>query len=366
MNILYDHQFFPVLRFSGISRYHYELASYLASLPGCDVSLYMGWHISEFEFDTVKKAARRFFGMKRPAFPGSERIFSHINTLGLSLFAGLAHADIYHQTYYSFFLPRFRGKRVVTVHDLIYFLFPQYFQDNDRMRAQTEKSVAAAHGIIAVSEHTKKDLVRILNVPEDRVQVIYEANSLTGAPGAKNPMGGPYILYVGQRFHWKNFITLLRAYAGSPQLNRNYRLVCFGGSEWTPEEKTVLESQDLHSRVMRTRGPDELLATFYSHAAALVYPSLYEGFGLPVLEAMHYGCPVVASTGGSIPEIAGDAALFFDPQNVSMLQQRLLECVDNKEQRQELSRKGREREATFSWKKCADQTYGFYTRLLKR
>ena len=248
---------------------------------------------------------------------------------------------------------------------MIYFLFPQCFDEKDKIRGHTRKSVEMADGIIAISENSKNDLMRILNVPAEKIRVIYLANSLTNIPDPENPVKSPYILFVGQRFHWKNFITLLRAYAHSQMLHENYKLVCFGGWEWTQEEKEILNRPELQNRIVKTSGPDELLATFYSHASAFIYPSLYEGFGLPILEAMHYGCPVVASNAGSIPEIAGDAVLYFEPENIEMLQNQIVKCLDDSKLRDDLSQRGIRQEAKYSWQKCADETYAFYSHILQ-
>jgi glycosyltransferase involved in cell wall biosynthesis len=365
MNILFDHQFFPILRFSGITRYHYELARYLVKQPDCDVSLFMGWHINEFAFHELASETKHFFGMKRPSFRGGDKVYSRLNKIGLSLFSFLCKADLYHQTYYTFLLPNFKGKRVLTLHDMIYFLFPECFDKNDRIRDETRKSVEMAAGIITVSENSKKDIIEILHVPENKIQVTYEANSLSCPPLPENPIKRPYILYVGQRFHWKNFILLLNVYCRSELLNKNFDLVCFGGWDWTESEKEMIARFSLQDRVHKNSGPDELLATYYAHASALVYPSLYEGFGLPVLEAMHYGCPVVASNRASIPEIGGDAALYFDPADAEMLEHVLIKVLNSEDIRKDLSQKGPMREAMFSWRKCGEKTYDFYQRILQ-
>jgi len=364
MNILYDHQFFPTLRFSGITRYHYELAKYLVKQRDCDISIFMGWHINEFAFDLIAKEAKHFFGMRRPPIPGTERLWSFLSKHGLSIFSLLHKADIYHQTYYSYLLPNFEGKRILTVHDMIYFLFPQYFDKSDKTREHTRKSVEMADGIIAVSENSKKDLMRILNVPEHKIKVIYEANSLANIPSPGNPVKCPYILYVGQRFHWKNFVILLNVFTHSVTLNKNFKLVCFGGWDWTKSEKEIISKFSLQDRIIKISGPDELLATFYAHANAFVYPSLYEGFGLPILEAMHYSCPVIASNTSSIPEVGGEAALYFDPTNEEMLEHVLLKVLNTESIAKDLAHKGVAQETKFSWEKCGKETYDFYKRIL--
>ncbi|MBD3239425.1 MAG: glycosyltransferase [Chitinivibrionales bacterium] len=367
MRILYDHQFFPILPYSGISRYFYELISRVAAQPDIDASLYMGWHNNKYDFNSLAPILKWYFSRSRPALPKTARLFQVLTNAGLSVFSRLSNPDLYHQTFYWHYLPRYKGRRVVTVHDMIYFVFPEYDIRSDPVSRSMAKSIESSNGIIADSESTKRDLMRYLGVREEKIRVIYLANSLVAQADEASPVGMPYVLYVGQRFLWKNFRLLFDVYCSTPAIHRDFALVCFGGAELTEEEKGALTRHGIRSdRLRRFAGSDELLATFYKHASALVYPSQYEGFGLPLLEAMHYGCPVVASNSSSIPEIAGEAAVYFDSDNGDDLRRQLLRCLSDGELSKRLSSMGPEREAQFSWDRCAAETTDFYRTVMGR
>jgi len=280
----------------------------------------MGFHINEFGFEQLRPHLHHFFGQKRPSIPKTYRLFTFLNNSLLSVFTKLWNPTLYHQTYYQYFVPNYKGKRIVTTYDMVYELFPEMFPKKDRPITDKRKSIERADGIIAISESTKQDLIRVWNIPSERIRVIYLANSLT-IPNPKPPPENnePYLLYVGQRIAHKNFLFLLHAYGCSPKIHKQCKLICFGGSPFTENEQKIMEQYGISERVKQTAGPDSNLAQYYNHATALVYPSKYEGFGLPLLEAMHYECPVVVSNTSSLTEVGGDAVLYFDPSNTDEL-----------------------------------------------
>src|SRR5439155_12251123 len=138
----------------------------------------------------------------------------------------------------------------------------------------------------------------------------------------------PYLLFVGNRGTYKNFDLLARTYARSDRLQREFDIVCFGGQRES-SHPARLEQLGIASRVQYFSGGDQVLANLYRHAFALVYPSKYEGFGIPPLEAMHYGCPVIASNAGSLPEVVADAGLMFDPNSEDDLLNKLYRLIDD-------------------------------------
>jgi glycosyltransferase involved in cell wall biosynthesis len=142
-----------------------------------------------------------------------------------------------------------------------------------------------------------------------------------------------------------------------------FKLLCFGGGPETPEEQAVLSGHGCGGRMHHCTGNDELLASCYSHAAALVYPSLYEGFGLPLVEAMHYGCPVIASNAGSLPEVGADAGVYFDPSNTGEIMERMELVLFGDTLRATMIERGRLREKDFGWDACAAKTRAVYASL---
>ena len=364
ITIAYDHQFFSMFRYSGITRYFYELISRLVDEPDVSLSLYMGFHINDFDYARFKSRYAHFFGFRRPGIPKTTRIFNTLNDFLCPFFIKRAGPALYHQTYYRSYVPGFKGKRVLTVYDMTYELFPDKFSKDDPAILEKQGSIRQADAIIAISESTKKDIIRLLSIAPEKITVAYLANSLTAHPAGLPPAGGPFILYVGQRCPHKNFAVLLNAYCRSSRLNREYGLVCFGGDPFTEEEKQHLAHHGLLGRARQVCGNDELLAGYYSRASLLVYPSLYEGFGLPLLEAMHFGCPVVASRVPSLTEIGGQAGFYFDPNSPDDLTAAMERVFSDTSVRKQMIDRGHCREKEFSWDACASQTLALYKSLL--
>jgi glycosyltransferase involved in cell wall biosynthesis len=172
---------------------------------------------------------------------------------------------------------------------------------------------------------------------------------------------------VGRREGYKNFGGLLAAVARSPQLQKTFRIVAFGGSPFARSELQEIHSYGFAAgRVVHAQGGDVTLAALYKSAAALVYPSLYEGFGLPPLEAMSYGCPVCVSDTSSIPEVVGEAGEYFNPNEPDDIAHAIERAVFNSERRRLLAEMGRKRAAEFSWTKCAAQTAQVYRYLVSK
>jgi glycosyltransferase involved in cell wall biosynthesis len=182
--------------------------------------------------------------------------------------------------------------------------------------------------------------------------------------GAERPHSRPYLLYVGLRGGYKNFEGLLRAVAASPMLRADYDVIAFGGGSFRSSETAMISQLGFgDGRVLQMGGGDSLLGELYAHADAFVYPSAYEGFGFPPLEAMTQGCPVVASNTSSMPEVIGDAGEFFDPGSVEDIRRAIEAVVYSRDRGQELVRLGYARIKMFSWEKCASETMAVYRSL---
>jgi glycosyltransferase involved in cell wall biosynthesis len=171
----------------------------------------------------------------------------------------------------------------------------------------------------------------------------------------------PYLLYVGHRGGYKNFEGFLRAYASSLWLSDNFNVVCFGGGIFSRDEVALIKSLRLSmNHVIQVNGGDNKLASVYRDAALFVYPSLYEGFGIPPLEAMSLGCPVACSNTSSIPEVAGDAAEYFDPYDLDSMRTAMELVLSSEVRLNELIKLGKFRCARFSWDRCAKETLSVY------
>lgn len=291
------------------------------------------------------------------------------------------HVDVLH---FPDFIPPFRRScpAVITVHDLAFLRFPGLLTpESERYYGQIERAVRSADGIIAVSESTKRDLVALAGANADRVTVVHEAAGPAFRPcppravaEAKSRYGiiGDYILFVGTIEPRKNIPFLLQAYArmrqGWPKGIDVPCLVLAGKKGWLYESIfSVREELALGDSVVCTGGiAVEDLPALYTGALCFVLPSLYEGFGLPVLEAMSCGTPVITSNTSSLPEVAGDAALLVDPQDLIGLAAAMHRVCQDDVLRRELSTRGVIQAARFSWERAARETLAVYRQALGR
>jgi len=266
------------------------------------------------------------------------------------------------------------GPIVITVVDMIYEKFPEYFYNATKFIERKRKCIAQADKVIAISESTKRDILEYFRIPENKVTVTHLAvsNFFKELPEAhKNKfreqigLGKPFILYVGLRGGYKNFQTLLKAYSLWKRRS-DFDLICVGGaSKWSEDEIEVITQAKLGSSVkLFASTGDEELRAFYSCAYAFVYPSIYEGFGIPPLEAMGCGTPVIVSNTSSIPEVVGDAGLYFKPSSEEELLDALDKIMDDASLYKELVRRGLERSRTFSWHETATKMYNIYREIL--
>jgi glycosyltransferase involved in cell wall biosynthesis len=269
------------------------------------------------------------------------------------------------------------SKLVVTVHDLIYLKdarFSGSFLGKLYARSLFQGIVRNAKAVIAVSQFTKKDLVETFPKLDGRVEVIYEAASARfrqspdpkALRAVKERLGlmSPFILFVGSFKAHKNLPVLLDAFQNLKKNNSlTHELVLVGKKD--PKESQLFRRIEgmPHARCLESVGDDDLFA-LYHLAKVLVVPSLWEGFGLPMLEAMACGTPVLCSDRSSLPEIAGDAALTFDPERADRLEELLIRVLQDDSLRQTLSAKGFVRANRFSWEKAARETLKLYEKVV--
>lgn len=252
---------------------------------------------------------------------------------------------------------------VVTVHDLSYFYYPQDFLKGDlyKLKKWTQYSVTKAKKIIAVSKTTKKDIIRFHNVPEEKIEVIY--NGYEKIAGGKNQAKikgtqNPYILYVGTLQPRKNLPALIEAFSEFKKLYPEFHLILAGKKGWLYQNifNTVEELGLTNDVFFTDYVTDNQLAFLYKNAYCFVLPSFYEGFGIPILESMSFDCPVLCSFSSSLPEIGGDACLYFDPTQSHDILEKLLLIKKDLPSKNDLIKKGKQRVKLFSWQDCASKT----------
>jgi len=362
-------------RFSGIARYVCELAAHMERL-GVEIHIPIAETKNEYllhapffprtsaEIREVTAWHKIIRGLIALRYPEKARKYGAMCQAIDALKRG--KFDLIHPSYTNAadLLPHI-GKTplVVTVHDMTHELFPELFAPHDPTALRKKCYVQKATRIIAISENTKKDIVELYHIDPSLIDVIYHGNSLVlPSPDKEIAIDLPenYILFVGLRGGYKNFNTFLRAFAAVAAEVPDLRLLCAGSGPFTQKEHDLLRQLHIDDRVEQRALSDGELALSYKHARAFVYPSLYEGFGLPILEAFSCRAPVLCSRSSCFPEIAGDAALYFDGKDSDSMAQCMLDILNSEEKRKDLIAKGMERLCLFSWQQCAQKTIRSY------
>lgn len=363
MRILYDNEIFLIQKYGGVSRYYFELIRRMQGF-NTEVLLYMGRFINEYGLENCSQKFSVFSGSKIKHIPRTKLLSITLQKPLFERFAEKQSFDILHQTYFGDINVSKKHKRVVTVYDFTHDKFSENFSKLDRSAKLKKIAIEKADGIICISESTRKDLEDMYNLKSKKVKVIYLANSLKYDINEKSIIDGKYILYIGDRRSYKNFAIMLKLFEINPSLKDDYKLICCGGGEFTKAETDMISKAGLQNTFIQVGANDKKMANLYKHAVAFVYPSKYEGFGIPLLEAMYYDCPIVASNVGSLPEIGGNAGLYFNPDSPEELSSCIETVINDTNIRNDLIQKGREREKLFSWDKCAEETYSFYEEIL--
>ena len=270
-------------------------------------------------------------------------------------------------------------KKVLTLHDLTPILFPEMHtrETNLTWKSSLKFIKNRTNIIICDSVSTKNDCINLLNIPEKRLKVIPLAADEQYKPLNNKELihdelkieyniDYPFILFVGTLEKRKNVPTLLKSFYKLKKTKLDHKLVIVGGKGWKYTKIfDLIEELNLQDDVVFTDYvSDEYLVKLYNAADLFVYPSLYEGFGLPPLEAMACGCPVITSNISSLPEVVGDAGMMIDPNDIDGLTSAMLKILTDNELREELSRKSLDRAKMFSWKKTANETWKVYEDVL--
>jgi len=264
------------------------------------------------------------------------------------------------------------SKKVLTIHDLVWYYFPETMQIMNFLISKflTKRAIAQADHIIAVSRATARSLECLLHIPSDKISVIYEAaneryqfyNKGESAKyiAEKFKTSEKYILTVGTIEPRKNIENLLKAFRNLiDNFKFDYQLLIAGGKGWRNSNiYRTYKRLRFSEKEVKFLGyvPDNDMPRLYSGAKIFVFPSLYEGFGLPPLEAMACGTPVITSNSSSLPEVVGDAGIMFDPYNINEMGQAIYKVLNDNELMSNLRQKGLERVKLFSWEKAASET----------
>ena len=359
--ILYDDQMFTFQRFGGVTRYFADLMynlpadEFVADIP---MKFCENHYVTEtygHKYDTIPFPAN--YRLRR-------RIYSLFNRYISKNAVKHADFDIFHPTYYDpYFLNAIKERQkplVLTIHDMTFERFPQEVLIYDRTIQHKKRLIAEADHIIAVSENTKRDIVEILGTNPSKISVVHHGYKPIAEPAPQ--LFENYILFVGDRKGYKNFLPWLSAIRPLLDSDRKLKIVCTGG-DFTKAEQSQFAEWGIADRIIHVSANDAQMASLYRYALCFVYPSLYEGFGIPILEAFSNNCPVCLSDASCFPEVAADAALYFNPNDADSMYSTLKEVVTSRALRSELSAKGTIRGKEFSIEKMVEQTCNVYRKL---
>ncbi len=359
--ILYDNQMFTFQRFGGVTRYFADL---MYNLPDDEFRASMPMRFCENHYVTVT------YGRKYPSlsFPRNYRWRRRIYQLANMTYAWNAvrmfDYDIFHPTYYNpYFLSAVKRRSkpfVLTIHDMTFERYPQDVLIYDRTIPHKKRLIAEADHIIAVSENTKRDIVELLGTDPSKISVVH--HGYRPIAKAAPQLFDRYVLYVGERKGYKNFFPWLSAVRPLLMADPTLRIVCTG-NPFSPAEVKFFKKWNVADRLLHISANDEQMASLYRHALCFVFPSHYEGFGIPILEAFSNGCPVCLSDASCFPEVAGDAALYFNPNDAQSMQDTLREVITNTTLRNELSLKGQSRVREFSLERMVAATCDVYRKV---
>lgn len=389
IRVLFDYQAFEFQRIGGVSRSYAELISHLDSIPGCECRLGLK------ESDNVYLEECGLSDHIRPLHSTHDRLFrgnklfkgQRTITRKVLGWMGYRHDgytinqdhcikllkrqsfDIFEPTFFdAYFLPFLKGKPfVLTVHDMIPELYPQYFAEDDYQIRMKRFLCPLASQIHVPSNKTKEDLIHILGISPEKVTVINH-----GAPKVmdyefrqERLFDFPYLLYVGDRFGYKNFQPWLKEVSRLVRDNRDIHVVCTG-KPFNDEEIHLIMDLHMENHIEYCFASPDIFGSLYRNAIAFVFPSEYEGFGLPILEAFAYGCPVMLNDASCFPEVGGDAALYFSLKGggsdfYDKFHYLYSMSADG---RAGLIEKGKQRAKQFSWEASALKLREVYQRVL--
>lgn len=360
VRIAFDHQCFWE-RFGGVSKYFVELISRLPEeavlMPRC---------FSDNEYMQAIPGIKCRSFLPGITFRGKTHLIREFGKIFSIPMLKFGKYDIYHPTHYDCYgldiVPK-HVKTVATIHDMNFFVISHLYSRMSSLAGFQKKMVDKADHIITVSNKSKQDMMEIWDIPDEKIDVIYHGiNTDAIARLPRHKISEDYILFVGRRAEYKNFHGLLQALAILTGTYSDLKLYC-AGPAFSQEETSLMQSLGVRERCRAFQATDSQLYDLYRNASAFVFPSFYEGFGLPILEAMACECPTLVSNTSCFPEIAGDAAAYFDPADAESIADRIRTVLDDSELRRSLVARGSEHVKKFSWDECARRHMDVYTRL---
>lgn len=352
IDVIYSPDVFLAQRIGGVSRYFTELIRYLGPFG---INAHLPWSIHRSAILPKSRGAVRL--PHHLQGHRSLKLAGEVNRITTRR-ALRRTRGLFHPTYYSASIPSPGIPRVVTIFDMTHERLPELFV-GDPTSAMKARWCQSADLILTISEATKSDIVALYGIESARIVVTPLAASATTGSGSRRERERPYVLSVGQRWAHKEFRTTLSAFAQA-NLPSGTELVLFGDSGLSEQEHRLVNSFGLTGHVTTMSGGDDVLDSLYRNALALIYPSRYEGFGLPILEAMSRGCPVICSDLAVHQEVGGQAALFFEVGDAGEAGNLLSSVSFDARLRRDVISRGVSNAARFNWRETARITAQAY------
>lgn len=366
LKVFIDHQIYTMQNYGGISRVFTEL--YKEFEKSGDVEPILPILLSDNEYIGEIKKVWSIFPKNKSFFKRS--IYYIVNRIYSTIILIKGDFDIFQPTYYdSYFLLFLRKKPfVLLLHDMTHEVFPETVSRKDKTIGWKRKLVYRADKIIAISENTKRDIIKFYGIEEEKIEIVSWSTSIKLPQKELNiELPNKYILFVGNRDTYKNFELFAKAI--SPLLNKKkeLHLVCAGSKDFSEKETELFEQSGIEDKVRHIKfNNDEELAQIYNKAICFVFPSLYEGFGIPVLEAFACECPAVISKSSSLPEVGGDAVEYFNPESPQSIEEAIVKVLESDELRTQLIHRGKNRLKIFNWEYAAKRFLDIYYETLKQ
>ncbi len=365
MNVIFDYSIFFHQKYGGISRYFLKLHDELNKnninskiIAPINNNIFLKNHQLDYAHGIYLKDYPRF----------TRKILKNFNYLFSSIYAKIKKPDIIHKTFYEKNFNEDKNiKKVITVYDLAHEIYHNEYNKPSNHRPK-KNSLENVDRIICPSNKTKNDLIDFYGIPSSKIEVIYMGTNKffeNDNEQIVKSLTKPFILYVGDRKRYKNFLNLLKAFALSSKLQNDFCLVCCGGGQFSKEELDIINKYKINrSQILQFDVNDDDLFHLYKNAQIFVFPSKYEGLGMPPLEAMSLGCPVVSSNHEAILEAVGDAACLFNPNEPEDIKFNIENVIYSSEKINDLKNRGFERSKLFTWTKCAKETLNIYKEIL--
>jgi glycosyltransferase involved in cell wall biosynthesis len=363
MKILFDHQMFSLQKYGGVSRYFAGLNKGINALAGYTSKIAVLYSENEYLKDH-SPVLNNVLGHQ--LFLGKPELIYKWNKKISKWYIRLGHYDLLHPTYFDTYFIKYNKKPlVITVHDMIYENLSNLFPDSIQVIAHKKQAIEKADAIIAISEYTKQEIIKFYPEVQACISIVHHGHTFnTALAQTILDLPAKYILFVGERWHYKNFIGFVKSI--SPLLNDDpeLNLICAGGGKFLPEENKLLLDVGIATQCIQLNATDAQLKYLYTHARLFVFPSLQEGFGFPLLEAFANNCPVVCSNNTALPEVAGDAAIYFDPLNADSMKTAVALVLNSTQLQEDLKIKGRQRLPLFTMDRCVQNTLKVYQSVL--